>query len=226
MEAGDPRVIYHAWQGSRGIVSCTAHRRRAAVSTGLPGRISNPKNSCFCDRLSIVTVEVVLLNNYTPPNYERSFLKYTPQNTIYANAQFITLNSLSLVILTSNRFSNIAQSVCIFFDQLIKRSALWNLFRRWTRTQVWNLTGMIKNDQTSYFSSFLPWIQFVASWGLMLDLDGVKPSKWAFMWKSLTACWLYGCDPASTDIIAVQPARCECGQACVKQMWYNRKWVF
>ncbi len=69
-------------------------------------------------------------------------------------------------------------------------------------------------------------IQFVASWGLMLDLDGVKPSMWAFMWKSLTACWLYGCDPASTDIIAVQPARCECGQACVKQMWYNRKWVF
>ncbi len=101
-----------------------------------------------------------------------------------------------------------------------------HLFRRWTRTQVWNLTGMIKNDQTSYFSSFLPWIQFVASWGLMLDLDGVKPSKWAFMWKSLTAYWLYGCDPASTDIIAVQPARCECGQACVKQMWYNRKWVF
>lgn len=97
-------------------MSCTAHRRRAAVSTGLPGRISNPKNSCFCDRLSIVTVEVVLLNNYTPPNYERSFLKYTPQNTIYANAQFITfnINSLFLVILTSNRFNNIAQSVCIF----------------------------------------------------------------------------------------------------------------
>lgn len=46
-------------------MSCTAHGRRAAVSTGLTGRISNPKNSCFCDRLSIVTVEVVLLNNDT-----------------------------------------------------------------------------------------------------------------------------------------------------------------
>ncbi len=167
MEAGDPRVIYHAWQGSRGIVSCTAHRRRAAVSTGLPGRISNPKNSCFCDRLSIVTVEVVLLNNYTLPNYERSFLKCTPQNTIYANAQFITfeMNSLSLVILTSNRFNNIALVGLHFFDQLIKKLVLmkWvphesHLFRRWTRIQVWNLTWMnVKNDQTSYFRSFLLW---------------------------------------------------------------------
>lgn len=206
MEAGDPRVIYHAWQGSRGIVSCTAHRRRAAVSTGLPGRISNPKNSCFCDRLSIVTVEVVLLNNYTLPNYERSFLKCTPQNTIYANAQFITfeMNSLSLVILTSNRFNNIAQSVCIFLTNWSKNWSSWNecLMKvicsedeqeyKFEISHEWMLR-MIKLHIFVPFFCDNRQIQFVANWGLMLDLDGVKPSKWAFMWEishCLLAVWL------------------------------------
>lgn len=161
MEAGDPRVIYHAWQGSRGIVSCTAHRRRAAVSTGLPGRISNPKNSCFCDRLSIVTVEVVLLNNYTLPNSECSFLKCTPQNTIYANAQFITfeMNSLSLVILTSNRFNNMLSRFAFFWpiDQKIgphEMSASWKSF-----VQKMNKNTSLK----SHMNECYEWSNFIFS---------------------------------------------------------------